>query len=76
MGMFYEDEGKLGSRDPSWLQGDINFLVGLSIRVGLKANVAKSNTMTFHPGEICTGMSEEEFSRRSKVERSTYQERL
>ena len=40
------------------------------------ANVSESNTMNFHPGEICTVISEEYFSRKSKGCRVTYQECL
>ena len=39
-------------------------------------NVAKYNTTTFKTGEIITGMSEEDFSCRSKGEYDTYQEHL
>ena len=46
MGVFYANEGMIGSWDPEWLQGAINILIGLFIRVGIMANVAKSKTMT------------------------------
>ena len=76
MGMFYADDGMIGWRGPEWIQGDINVLVILFRRVGLMANVAKSNTMTCQPGAICTGISEEAFSWNRKGEGSTYQELL
>ena len=62
MGVFYADEGMIGSRDPEWLQGTINVLIGLFRRVILMTNVARSKTMTCQLGAICTGMSEEAFS--------------
>ena len=61
----YADGGLLGSQDLEWLQEDINVLIGIFCRVVLMANIAKSNTMTYQPGEICTGMSEDAFSQRS-----------
>ena len=66
MGMFYEDEGIIGSREPQWIQGAINALIGLFIRVGLLVNVSKYKTMNSQPGEIHTGVSEEDFSWRGK----------
>ena len=76
MGVFYTDYGLIVSRAPEWIQGAVNVLIGLFRRVVLMDNVAKSKTMYFHPGEICTGMSEETFSGRSKGEEATYRERL
>ena len=61
-GVFYGDDGLIRSWDPEWIQGVINILIGIFPRLGLIANVAKSNTTTCHPGEICTGMSEEDSS--------------
>ena len=46
MGVFYADDGMVGSRDADWLQHAMNFLVGLFRRYGLEANVEKSCTMT------------------------------
>ena len=59
------DNGLLGFPYPEWLNGELNVLIGLSRRIGLMVNVTKSKTMTFHPGEIRLGMSEEVFGRRS-----------
>ena len=64
MGVFYEYAGMIILRDPEWIQGSINALIGLFSRVGLMDNVEKSNTMTCHPGAIFTGVSEEVFSHR------------
>ena len=41
MGMFYEDASMIETREPEWLQGDINVLIGLFRRVRLMDNVAK-----------------------------------
>ena len=38
------------------LQGAINGLIGISRRVGLMANVAKSNDTTCQAGAMYTGM--------------------
>ena len=54
----------IGSRDPEWLQGNINVIIGLFRRVVLMANVEKSNTMTFQTGDIHKWMSDEAFSTR------------
>ena len=76
MGVFYADDGIIGSRDPEWLQGDKNVLFGIFRRFRLMTNVEKSKTMTFQLGVIHTGMPERVLSRRSKGEGGTYQDRL
>ena len=62
-GVFYADDGMIGSRGPEWLQGDVNVLIRLFRMVGLVYNVAKSNTMNSQSGAILTGVSEEAFNR-------------
>ena len=57
MGLFYADEGMIRSRVPELIQREINVIIGLFIRFGLMVNVAKSNTMTFQSGDICTWIS-------------------
>ena len=47
IGAFYADNEMIGSRDPEWLQGYINVLIKLLRRVGIMANVAKSDTINF-----------------------------
>ena len=47
------------SRDSEWIQHAMNVLVGLFKRYGLAANIAKSHTMTCHPGALRVGISEE-----------------
>ena len=76
MGMFYANVVMIGSREPEWLQGAINFLIGLFRRVGLMANISEYKTKKFQPGAIHTGMAEEDFSRRSQGKGSTYREHL
>ena len=66
MGVFYADDIMIGSRDPDWLQGDINVLIVLFRGVLLMSNIEKSNTMTCQPGDILTVISEEDFSGRIK----------
>ena len=58
--------------DPSAL----NVLIGLFCMVSLMSNISKFNTMTFQPGAICTGMSEEDFSWWVIVYGAIYQEHL
>ena len=52
LGVLYAENGILGSRDPEWLQGYLNVLIGLFRRIGLMANAVKSKTMTCQPGAI------------------------
>ena len=37
MGVFYVYNGLIGPRDPEWLKGAINVIIGLFRRVGLMA---------------------------------------
>ena len=76
MGLFCADVGMIGLSDTEWLQGDINVHIGLFRRVGLMANIEKSNTMNFQSGGFRMGVSEEAFSCRSKVGGITYWESL
>ena len=76
MGVVYVDDGRLGSRYPEWLYGDINVLIRIFRRVGLMANVAKYKIMTCQPGAICTGTLEEAFIWRSTGEGDPYREHL
>ena len=76
MGMFYVDDGLIGYRDLEWLQGFLNVLIRLFHRVGLMANITKSNTTTFQLVDICTWVSEEVFSWSITGYVATYWERL
>ena len=58
IGIFYADDGIIGSWYLEWLQGVINVIIALFVRVGLVASVAKYNTTTCQPGAIRTGISE------------------
>ena len=60
IGVFYADNRIIGSRDPRWLQGGINILIGPFLWIGLMDNVAKSKPINCQLGEIWLGMSEEE----------------
>ena len=71
-GLFYENGGMLGSRDPEWFQGTLNALIGLFRRYILAGDVSKSKAMTCHPGEIWIGMSEEAVVRLCAGRRDTY----
>ena len=57
LGVFYAYDGLLGYQDLEWLQGALNALIGLFRRIGLADNFSRSNTMTFHPVAIRSGMS-------------------
>ena len=59
MGVFYEENGMVGSRDSDWLHHTMNVLVGLFRRYGIAANVAKSCTTTCQIRSLRVGMSEE-----------------
>ena len=52
LGVFYMDYGILGSWEPEWLQGDLNFIIRLFQWISLAENISKSKTMTCHPEEI------------------------
>ena len=47
--VFYVDDGMVVSSDPAWLQGAFSALVAIFDRVGLRTNVRKTVSMTFHP---------------------------
>ena len=51
----------------------MNVLVGLFRRYGLAANVAKSRTITFQPGSLWAGMSEEAMALKCTGVRYSYQ---
>ena len=59
LGVFYANDGMVGSWDLDWLQHLMNVLVGLFRRYFLEANVSKSHTMTFQLGILWFGVSEE-----------------
>ena len=59
LGVFYADDGMVGSRNSDWLQHTMNVLVRIFRSYGLVANIEKSRTMTCQPGSLRTGMSEE-----------------
>ena len=50
--------------------------MGLFRRISLGCNVSKSDTMTFHPGEIRSGMSQEAFIQIRTWEVATHREHL
>ena len=63
--VFNAYDGLLVSQEPEWLQGALNVLVRLFLRIGLPSNVAKLKAMMCQPGEIRSGISEETFGYRS-----------
>ena len=76
LGLFYEDNIVMGSRDPEWLQGALNVLIGLFRRYGLVVNSAKSKVMTCHPGKIRSRILEEAVGRLYTGRGVTYREWL
>ena len=46
LGVFYADDGIIGSQDTEWLQGAFTVLIDLFLQIGLMANVTKSKTTT------------------------------
>ena len=59
LGVFYDNNGMVGSIDSYWLQHSMNVLIRLFQRYGFAANVAKSCTMTCQLGTFRLGMSED-----------------
>ena len=59
LGVFYDNDGMVGSLDSDWLQHNMNVLFGLFRRYVLDANVANSNTITCQPGTLQAGISED-----------------
>ena len=45
--------------DPEWLQGVLDVLIGLFRRIGLMANISKSQKVTCQPGAIRSVLSED-----------------
>ena len=76
MGVFYIDDGLIGSWDMEWIKGSLRIIIGLLRCIGLMANSAKFKIMTCQPGMMRTGMSEEAMGRRSTGKIATYQESL
>ena len=74
--LFYVKYCLIGLQYPECLQGYHNVLIGLFLRIALMSNISKSKTMTCHPGEIWSGMSEEAVGRKITGKVATYQERL
>ena len=71
LGVFWAENGIIGSRDPEWLQGALNVLIGLIHQIGLMENFAKSQMMMCQLGEIRLGMSEEVVGWKSTGKRYT-----
>ena len=76
MGVIYADDRIIRSRELEWIQGVINVLFGIFIRVVLMYNVSKSNTVSCQLGAIITGMLEEASSHSGIGERDMYWEHL
>ena len=65
---FYTDDGLLAARDPEQLQLAFDLLTILFDRVGLKTNSTKTKPMTFLPGKIQQGLSDEAYLARMDPE--------
>ena len=63
MGLLYADDSMVGSRDLEWLQGALNMLIRLFHRYRLVENVIKYKAITYQPGTLRSGMSEEAVGR-------------
>ena len=57
LGVFYDNDGMVGSRDAEWLQQSMNVLVSIFLRYGLTANFTKSFKMACQPGALRSAMS-------------------
>ena len=76
MGVFYADDGLIGSRDSKWIQGSLKLLIGLFHWIGLMAKISKSKMMVCQIGKIRLIISEETVGRRSTRKGVTYRDRL
>ena len=65
---FCADDGLLAARDPEHLQLALDHLTGFFDRVGLKTDTAKTKAMTFLPGRIRQGLSDEAYLARMDLE--------
>jgi hypothetical protein len=61
--IFYVDDAYLASRDPDFLQRALDVLVDLFARVGLEANVKRTQTMICTPGRIRTQLPTASYQR-------------
>ena len=59
LGVSYVNDGMFGSRDSDWLQHSMNVFIGLFQRYCLTDNFVKSFTMTFLPGALRLGISDD-----------------
>lgn len=57
IGVIYTDDVLIRLLDLEWIQGDINGITGIFLRVVLMPNIEEYKTTNFQLGEICTGMS-------------------
>ena len=55
LGVFYANDGMVGSQEADWLQHSMNVLVDLLRQYGLAANVSKSHILTDRTGGIVSG---------------------
>ena len=76
LGVFYSNDGMVGSRDSDCLQHAMNVLVGLFRNDSLASNVAKSRTMTCQPGAFQARISEEAMAMKCTGVGDSYQVRL
>ena len=76
LGVFYANRGIIVLRYLECLQGDLNVLTGMFLRIELMANAAKSKTMACQMGKIRSGMSEEAVGQISTGKGDTFRERL
>ena len=64
MEMFYAHDGLVGLRDPDWIQGSLNVLIGIFWPYRLVDNISKSKVMKCQLGAIRYVISEEMVGRR------------
>ena len=74
--LFYTYDGMVDSYDPQWLQVDLNTLVGLFDRVGLRKNFGKTVGMVCHPFQAAGDLLEVVYGRRVTGEGPTYMNSL
>ena len=62
--LFYADDGKIASHDPSILQAALDKITDMFAAVGLKLNAAKMKAMVTQGGAVYLHQSDEAYKRR------------
>ena len=72
--IFYADDGVVASKDPIWLQLELDMLTGLFDWVGLQTNIRKTVGMVYRPCWVARVLADEAYTRRMKGEGKSFKE--